>query len=202
MVIGGLMAAGSVREDVGTATRILDASEELVQVRGFNGFSYADVSAQVGITKAALHYHFAGKADLGLALITRYTGRFGEALAGLGSSGLTPAAQLAGYAGLYLDVLRQRKMCLCGMLAAEYQTLPEPMRDAVTSFFDANESWLAEVLEDGRQDGTLRFAGTARDTARVVIACLEGAMLVSRPYGDAGRFETMTASLLASLTRE
>ena len=88
------------------------------------------------------------------------------------------------------------------MLAAEYQTLPPPMRDAVTSFFDANESWLEGVLEDGRQDGTLRFSGSARDTARVVIACLEGAMLVARPYGDIGRFQTMTASLLAGLTRE
>ena len=196
------MAAGSVREDAGTAGRILDTAEELVQVRGFNGFSYADVSAQLGITKAALHYHFAGKADLGLALITRYADRFAGALAGLDGAGVTPADRLAGYAGLYLNVLRQRKMCLCGMLAAEYQTLPPPMRDAVTSFFDANESWLENVLEEGRRGGTLHFAGTARDTARVVIACLEGAMLVARPYGDTGRFQTMTASLLASLTRK
>jgi TetR/AcrR family transcriptional regulator, transcriptional repressor for nem operon len=196
------MTAGSVREDAGTAGRILDTAEELVQVRGFNGFSYADVSAELGITKAALHYHFAGKADLGLALITRYADRFAGALAALDIDAVTPADRLAGYAGLYLNVLRQQKMCLCGMLAAEYQTLPLPMRDAVTSFFDASESWLEGVLQEGRNDGTLHFAGTARDTARVVIACLEGAMLVARPYGDIGRFQTMTASLLASLTRE
>jgi TetR/AcrR family transcriptional regulator, transcriptional repressor for nem operon len=195
------MAAGSVREDTGTAGRILDTAEDLVQVRGFNGFSYADISAELGITKAALHYHFAGKADLGLALITRYSGRFAGALADLDGGDVTPADRLAGYAGLYLNVLRQRKMCLCGMLAAEYQTLPPPMRDAVTSFFDANESWLEEVLAEGQDDGSLHFSGTARDTARVVIACLEGAMLVARPYGDIDRFQTMTSSLLASLTR-
>lgn len=88
------------------------------------------------------------------------------------------------------------------MLSAEYQALPQPMREAVTSFFDTNESWLEQVLEEGRQDGTLRFPGTARDTARVIIACLEGAMLVARPYGDTGRFQTMAASLLAGLTPE
>jgi TetR/AcrR family transcriptional regulator, transcriptional repressor for nem operon len=196
------MAAGSAREDAGTARRILDAAEELVQVRGFNGFSYADVSAEVGITKAALHYHFPGKADLGLALITRYASRFAGELAELDGGSAAPAARLAGYAGLYLGVLRQHRLCLCGMLAAEYQTLPGPMREAVTSFFDANESWLEKVLEEGRQDGTLRFPGTPRDTARMVIACLEGAMLVARPYGDPGRFQTMATSLLASLTRE
>jgi TetR/AcrR family transcriptional regulator, transcriptional repressor for nem operon len=196
------MAAGSAREDAGTATRILDAAEELVQVRGFNGFSYADVSAEVGITKAALHYHFAGKADLGLALIARYADRFAVELAELDRGCATPPARLAGYAGLYLHVLRRQRMCLCGMLAADYPTLPEPMREAVTSFFDANESWLEKVLEEGKQDGTLHFPGTARETARVVIACLEGAMLVSRPYGDAARFEAMATSLLAGLTRD
>jgi TetR/AcrR family transcriptional repressor of nem operon len=72
----------------------------------------------------------------------------------------------------------------------------------VTSFFDANESWLEKVLEEGRQDGTLHFPRTPRDTARVVIACLEGAMLVARPYGDPDRFQTMATSLLAGLTRE
>ena len=63
-----------------TATRILDVAERLVEVRGFNGFSYADVSSEMKITKAALHYHFANKADLGVALIVRYTSRFEDAL--------------------------------------------------------------------------------------------------------------------------
>ena len=45
-------------------------------------------------------------------------------------------------------------MCLCGMLAAEYQTLPEPMRDAVIAFFDANEAWVEKVLADGRRAGS------------------------------------------------
>ena len=53
----------------GTAGRILDVAERLVQLRGFNGFSYADVAAELGITKASLHYHFPGKAELGEALI-------------------------------------------------------------------------------------------------------------------------------------
>jgi len=46
-------------------------AERLVQVRGFNGFSYADIAAELHITKASLHYHFATKADLGEALIAR-----------------------------------------------------------------------------------------------------------------------------------
>jgi TetR/AcrR family transcriptional repressor of nem operon len=193
------MAGGRVRDDAGTASRILDVAERLVQVRGFNGFSYADIAAELQITKAALHYHFATKADLGEALIARYAGRFVGALASLDTAGGTARAKLDSYAGLYLQVLRNRKMCLCGMLAAEYQTLPQPMQDAVIRFFDQNESWLESVLEQGRADGSLHFAGFARDTARMIVGGLEGAMLVARPYGDIARFQAAAASLLGGL---
>jgi TetR/AcrR family transcriptional regulator, transcriptional repressor for nem operon len=194
------MAARRAREDEGTAARILDIAEELVQVRGFNGFSYADVAVQLHITKPALHYHFSGKADLGEALISRYASRFADALAALDASDVSASAKLAAYADLYLQVLRNRKMCLCGMLAAEYQTLPQPMQDAVLRFFDSNEVWLESVLEQGRQDGVLQFAGSARDAARMVVSGLEGAMLVARPYGDIARFQSAAANLLAGLT--
>jgi TetR/AcrR family transcriptional regulator, transcriptional repressor for nem operon len=187
-------------QDGGTAARILDVAEQLVQVRGFNGFSYANVAAELGITKAALHYHFAGKADLGAALISRYATRFAHSLASIDAAGGGAHARLAGYADLYGQVLSNRKMCLCGMLAAEYQTLPQPMQDAVISFFNASETWLEGVLESGRDDGSLQFSGSAADTARMIIGGLEGAMLVARPYGDVGRFNAAAANLLAGLT--
>ena len=193
------MVARRGHDDAGTASRILDVAERLVQVRGFNGFSYADIAAELKITKAALHYHFAGKADLGEALIARYAARFAEALAELDVVDGDARAKLDAYAGLYLKVLRNRTMCLCGMLAAEYQTLPPPMRDAVVRFFDQNEIWLERVLERGREAGRLRFAGSARDTARMIVGGLEGAMLVARPYGDVARFQVAAANLLAGL---
>ena len=193
------MPARSGRGETAATSRILDAAEHLVQVRGFNGFSYADISAKLQITKAALHYHFASKADLGEALIARYASRFAEALAGVDTGGGAAGAKLAAYAGLYLNVLRNRKMCLCGMLAAEYQTLPQPMRDAVLAFFDRNEAWLASVLEQGRAEGTLRFAGSAQDTARMIVGSLEGAMLIARPYADVARFQAAVDNLLAGL---
>jgi TetR/AcrR family transcriptional repressor of nem operon len=186
--------------DPDTAEKILDIAERLVQVRGFNGFSYADVATELGVTKAALHYHFSGKAELGEALIVRYATRFAAALAAIDTQTTDAAAKLGAYANLYLDVVRDERMCLCGMLAAEYQTLPAPMGEAVTCFFDDNEAWLARMLQQGRDDGTLHFVGSTHDTARMVISSLEGAMLVARPYGDIGRFEAAARGLLAGLT--
>jgi TetR/AcrR family transcriptional repressor of nem operon len=122
---------------VDMASQILDVAERLVQQRGF---SYADIAAELHVTKAALHYHFAGKTELREALIARYGARFFAALAALEDADRTAPARLEGYSSLYLDVLRNQRMCMCGMLAAEYQTLPERMRSAVIDFFNANEN--------------------------------------------------------------
>ncbi len=193
------MAQRQKRGNGDTASRILDIAERLVQIRGFNGFSYADVASELGITKASLHYHFAGKAELGEALIERYATRFADALDAIDASAADAPAKLDAYADIYADVLRDHRMCLCGMLAAEYDTLPEPMRAAIIRFFDHNEAWLTRVLEHGQEEGALRLTGTASEAAQTIVSSLEGALLIARPYDDIGRFQAAATRLLASL---
>jgi TetR/AcrR family transcriptional regulator, transcriptional repressor for nem operon len=182
-----------------TPTRILDIAERLVQSRGFNGFSYADIATELGVTKASLHYHFPGKAELGEALIVRYAARFAEALDGIDRDGGDARRRLDAYAAIYGDVLREKRMCLCGMLAADYETLPEPMQAAVIRFFDDNEAWLVGVLERGIEERTVQVSGSPREAAQAIVSGLEGAMLVARPYGDVQRFEAAAAGLLSVL---
>ena len=182
----------------GTSSHILDAAERLVQNRGFNGFSYADIATELAISKPALHYHFPGKAELGLALVQRYERRFFEALTA--ADGMDAPRRLEHYANLYTGVLQDQRMCLCGMLAAEYKTLSEPMQESVVHFFDRNELWLCEVLSQGRTEGTLTFAAAPRETAHMIVSCLEGAMLVARLYDDLDMFRTTAANLLTGIT--
>ena len=84
-------------------------------------------------------------------------------------------------------------------VAAEYETLPAPMKAAVVRFLDDNETWPARILEQGRKAGTLEFTGPAGDTARMVVSTLEGAMLVARPFGDITRFQGAAGHLLSGL---
>lgn len=183
-----------------TPSAILDAAERLVQTRGFNAFSYADVAAELGITKPALHYHFAGKVELGEALVDRYTARFSQALETIDASGANSAKKLEAYAELYAQVLANDRMCLCGMLAADYHTLPEPMRHAVITFFDRNEKWVAELIDQGRRDRSLHVDGASREVAQMIIGTLEGAMLIARTYQDPKRFASSSRRLLSEIT--
>jgi TetR/AcrR family transcriptional repressor of nem operon len=184
------------------AQRIRDVAEQLAQTRGFNGFSYADIAQELRVTKAGLHYHFPSKADLGRALIARYHLAFAQALDEIDRRVRGARGKLRRYAGLYDSVMRNNRMCLCGMLAAEYATLPAPMQDELRLFFDANEIWLATVLDEGRRSGELAFRGSARQRARSILGALEGAMLVARAYGDGRRFQATAKRLLADLDAE
>jgi len=182
-----------------SAQRILDVAERLVQTRGFNGFSYADIAEALEVTKASLHYHFPAKADLGRRLIERYEQTFLAVLKGIDATGAAPREKLKRYARIYADVLRDNRMCLCGMLASDYATLPKAMKEDVRHFFDENEHWLVAVLEQGRKSGALEFKGSPLDLARVIVGSLEGAMMLARSYGEPARFDTAAERLIASL---
>ena len=182
-----------------TGRRALDVAERLVQTRGFNGFSYADIAEALGVTKASLHYHFPSKADLGQRLIERYEAAFLETLAGIDKAQQRAAQKLRRYAAIYADVLRANRMCLCGMLASDYATLPKPMRERVRHFFDENERWLARVLDEGRKAGQLSFKGPPVELARMIVASLEGAMMLARSYGEPPRFDAAAERVIAEL---
>jgi TetR/AcrR family transcriptional repressor of nem operon len=99
---------------IDTAQRILDIAERLVQTRGFNGFSYADIASALALTKASLHYHFPTKGELGQRLIDRYEASFLRALTEIDRTSGDAREKLRRYARIYADVLRANPIaCAC-----------------------------------------------------------------------------------------
>jgi TetR/AcrR family transcriptional repressor of nem operon len=178
-----------------TADRVVEAATSVVQTRGYNGFSYADIADVVGIRTSSLHHHFPAKGDLGREVASRYRRAFGEALADIESDTDDPLARLERYVQLYARQLSdQGRMCLCGMLAAEYATLPAPVQGEVRGFFDDQRAWLARVL-----GGERRPTADARHRADVFLAGLEGALLVARTDGSMARFRQTARDLVSLL---
>ncbi len=184
---------------VHTSQQIMDIAQRLVQTRGFNAFSYADIAHALSVSKASLHYHFASKSDLGVRLIERYEDAFKRTLGAIDLEGGGVSAKLWRYVDIYSRVLADERMCLCGMLAAEFVTLPKAMQTALESFFNLNERWLVPVLEEGRGSGSLRFEGSTTEAAQFIIGSLEGSMMMARSYGGIARFDAAVRHLLANI---
>ena len=177
--------------------QILDVAQELIQLRGYNGFSFGDIAGQIGIKAAAIHYHFPTKADLGLALMKRYRGRLHASLEKIDEQAAGPRKKLERYVLLFHATMRpDHRMCMCGMLATEMTTLSGPMRDEVRAFFEDNEAWIARVLGEGRKSRTFDFEGSPAAAARILYSTLQGVMISARVFEDAGRLAPAARWLL------
>jgi AcrR family transcriptional regulator len=55
-----------------TRDRILAAAEALYVLRGHDGFSFSDIAAAVGTTRANIHHHVGGKRQLMAELVVRF----------------------------------------------------------------------------------------------------------------------------------
>ena len=185
---------------VDTKTELLDCGQALAQRHGYNGFSFSDLAREVGIKTASIHYHFPTKGDFGKALMARYRQRFMARLEAIDLEQHDERRKLERFAGLFKETLASGdKLCLCGMLASEYQTLPDAVRVEVRAFFEACEGWLVEVLKRGRAAQQLSFPGTSEETAQMFLSSLEGAMVAARTFGDVGRLANAQRWLLGAI---
>lgn len=187
-----------------TAGQILDVAETLIQTRSFSAFSYQDIADALAIRKASIHYHFATKADLGVAVVDRYVGRFGSALAALGRDPSRSSLELLDfYSEPYLQFAQTPdRVCLCCALAAETMALPSPIREHVAAFFEQHQAWLAQILERGAERGEFVLRGGAMKTARMFFGALQGALLVKRATGDRTQMKDVVMALKSQLAGE
>ncbi|MEM6792238.1 MAG: helix-turn-helix domain-containing protein [Myxococcota bacterium] len=177
-------ATWSVARNFGEATMpdkrdaILDVAERLIRAQGYRGFSFRAVAKEVGIKSASVHHHFATKPDLAAAAAKRYRERFATALGEAERQGI---GRVDAWRALFQRAFaHDGLMCLCGILAAEGDSLPEPVAQEARRF--------------------LRFGIASLDAAAPgqgvrILSQLEGAMLLARSTGDPSVFAKATAHL-------
>ena len=183
-----------------TLQEIMDIGLQLVQERGYNGFSYADIAEAIGIRKASIHYHFPSKQDLVQAVLIRYRKEFVEKLEQIKNQPHSWLQRLQLFFGLYRETLENNsKLCLCSMMAAELNSFPEEIREELNLFFHANKNWVEYVLEQGKKAGDFTFSLSAAEQARILVAFVQGAQLLSRSTGDIGYYDTLVTNYMASL---
>lgn len=163
---------------------ILDAARPMVQARGYNALSFRDLAAAVGIKSASIHYHFPTKGDLGAALARSY---IEDLVTYLDSLPTAPESRTEAFR-LYVDIFRgplqkENRMCLCGILAAEYRDLPLEVQVEVTRFADLNVEWLTTMLPTPMDEPARRAKALA------LFAALEGAQLIARGRGDIASYD-------------
>ena len=177
---------------------ILEVAQQLVQQRGVNGFSYADIAKEVGVSKPSLHHHFATKSELISRLLENYTKQLVDYLHALDAKDLSAKDKLAGYIDLYRCSLDQDRVCLGGMLSAEALTLAPEIKPQLAQFFAYQQDWLENTLNAGQAAGELTLSMATDHQATVIIATLQGALMVSRAAQSKTYFDQCVAGLMST----
>lgn len=180
-----------------TAQHILDVAQDIVRSRGYSAFSYADISSQVGIRKASIHYHFPSKDELVRKLVQQYREAMIRKCDRISQSAVSLEQQLMQFADLYRDGLEEGHICLCAMLAADFAVLSEPTKYEVRAFFQQTEAWLTALLNQVCEAEIWQCHPSVEQDAKGLIAMLQGAQLLARSEEDrCAAFEHIVYPLL------
>lgn len=170
-----------------TKEQIMTVGRLMVQAHGYNALSFREIAKAIGVKSASIHYHFPTKGDLGAALARRYSDDATMFLNEIESQGKDLAASFTQYTAIFRGALvNDNRMCLCGIMAAEYGDLPAEVRTEVDNFTDVNVAWLGRMMSRDDPDVAADFV---RDKAMAIFAAIEGAQLVARGRGDIGVFD-------------
>ncbi len=165
--------------------QILEVATELVQTRGYSAFSYQDLSARLGITKASIHHHFPSKADLGTAVAEQYNADVQAALAEAKRTSDDPWVQLDGYLQIVLEVIKTPdRICAAGSVQSEINVVPTAMGTSMCSLVQHVIGWISEVIATGRDRGVMDFPGTPAHQAALIFSAAQGAMQYGRANGQ------------------
>ncbi|MDP2345470.1 MAG: TetR/AcrR family transcriptional regulator [Deltaproteobacteria bacterium] len=183
-----------------THEEILKVASALLQTRGFSAFSYAHIAEALDVKPAAIHYHFASKTDLGLALIARFRARYRRWIDEADEQGFSPIQKLDGYIRIAARFAEDGsgKVCPMGALESELGAIPPEMQRAVSEMAEEVYAWLARVLDEGKRSGAWTFDGDAEDMATFIASALQGGLQVGRALGK-GRFDAVIRQIKKTL---
>lgn len=161
--------------------RIMDIAEHLIMSRGFNRFSYKDISTKMRVKNAAIHYHFPSKNDLGLAVIRRDRARFKKWNGITAKQAVSPVDMLNVFLELYTGYLNSGDyVCLASALETDFNTFSEEMQYETRVYAREMLDWFQNLLERGQEDGLFTFSETPEDKAFFTLSSIQGALQIAR----------------------
>lgn len=161
---------------------ILVLAGDLIQEHGYKGFSYADLSKALGITKASIHHHFPSKEQLGIAYCDQKIARlrkFREELSSIESAD----AKLESYFGL-IRGCGNKKLCGINAMQSDSSGMSEELVAKIRNVTDVELELLTEVLTYGLAKEEFKFDIPPYDMALLIVASLKGVLMLARIKKD------------------
>lgn len=186
-----------------TRGHILEQGHALIARKGFSAVGLAELLTAAEVPKGSFYHYFESKEKFGIALIEEYVRDYLARLDALfvASPG-TGADKLLAYFTAWTDSQTDPAVshkCLVVKLSAEVSDLSSEMRHMLRQGTDQVITHLAQIIDAGREDGSISTALTSAALGECLYQLWLGASLLDKLRQDGSAFVTamaMTRQLL------
>lgn len=181
-----------------TKTKALDLGREYLQTLGFSGFSFQTIADTLGIKKASLHYYFASKEEMGLALLNDYEESHKNWA--LKVQDLPSKVKLEKMVKGFKSLSSKNHMiCPVGSFTSDFHSTTPKMKKRILQFHFLVRDWLTETINQGKKEGTIRKSLDSEVAADLFLATLQGGVQLARIRGEQKSLEKMLDTMLDDL---
>ncbi|HEU4884449.1 MAG TPA: TetR/AcrR family transcriptional regulator [Longimicrobium sp.] len=185
-----MTSSNRIRQPDVTRQKILDAAFAEFYRHGFQGASLNRIVRGAGVTKGALFHHFAGKQDLGYAVVDKVIEpllmrRWLGGLAGAADPLSVMQDSFRTFAGQDVESGHFVDGCPLNNLAQEMSPLDEGFRGRIDALYDRWRTTFAAALRKGMAAGAVRPDAAPEGTAALLVASQMGIWGTGKSSRDA-----------------
>jgi len=169
-----------------TREKILEAARSLFNTKGFGATTINDLVDASGLQKGSIYFHFPGKDALGLAVLEEARNSFMDFLAD-SLTGDSPCLCLENF---FRNVMEKHLAtgfvggCIFGNTALEMGDSDMRYAEIIDQLFDQWIGMIERFVVAAQEKGELRADIPGNALARIIVAVIEGGIMMSRVKKD------------------
>ena len=182
----GLYEEGFMSKGNETKEKIIEGALELFHSKGYHNTSINDIMQRAGIKKGGLYFHIQSKEKLAVEVLEEALLSY-EDLISKGLENLPPIEQLEKKIEAivrYHITCGLQKGCLFGNMALEIGMNDSEISVFLKKVFIRWESSFEQMINNAVDKGELSLKETSRQLAEMILASIEGGIMLSKITGD------------------
>ena len=185
-----------------TKERIKEAALNLFHNRGYGNTSISDIIETTGVKKGNLYFHYSSKENLAIEVLKDSLSVY-EAHISSRMTGETSAEKIESMINAITEFHisgNYTSGCIFGNMALETGGSGSEISEFVKQVFTKWENNFERLITRGVRDGELKLKETSIVFARMIIASIEGGIMLSKVYGKSDPLVSCTDFIRSALS--
>lgn len=169
-----------------TKEKIIQVSLELFRAKGYFNTSVNDIIEKTGIKKGGLYFHIQSKEKLAIKVLEGALENY-ETIISAGIENLSPLKRLGTKIEAIVNYHENsglQKGCLFGNMALEIGMNDSDISRFIQKVFKSWESSFERMIKEAVESGELKLHETPQELAKMILASIEGGLMLSKISGE------------------